>query len=152
MFINLKLKNTKLTIFLIIITSFFCLNSCVSRHEKHGYMFDIYKSNIFQKGVSSKRTVLNYLGSPTTYFKLNNKEYFIYFYEEIKHLLFFKPKTIDRKILLITFDNFDNIKDLEFYNLSHENQDFKFSHETTKVKRKNTLVDYFIENISKFGS
>ena len=56
------------------------------------------------------------------------------------------------KILLITFDNFETVKDLEFYNLSHENLDFKFSHETTKINRKNTLVDYFIENISKFGS
>ncbi len=146
-FINLKLAN-----FLIIIGLLFCFTACVARYEKHGYMFDTYKPNMFQKGVSSKRTVLNDLGSPTIYFKLNNKEHFIYFYEEIKHLLFFQPKTTDRKILLITFDNFETIKDLEFYNLSHENPDFKFSHETTKIKRKNTLVDYFIENISKFGS
>ena len=151
-FINSKLQNIKFTIFPVIIVSFFCLNSCVARYEKHGYIFDTYKSNMFQKGVSSKRTVLNDLGSPTVYFKLNNKEYFIYFYEEIKHLLFFKPKTTDRKILLITFDNFENIKDLEFYNLNHENRDFKFSNETTKINHHNSLVDYFIENISKFGS
>jgi outer membrane protein assembly factor BamE (lipoprotein component of BamABCDE complex) len=171
-FINLKLQNTKLTIFSIIIVLyhfnltyiarlinfkvamvlFFLLTSCVARYEKHGYIFDTYQPNMFQKGVSSKRTVLHDLGSPTIYFKLNNKEHFIYFYEEIKHLLFFKPKTTDRKILLITFDSLENIKDLEFYNLNNENSDFKFSHETTKINRKNTLVDYFIENISKFGS
>ncbi len=171
-FINLKLQNTKLTIFPIIIVLyhfnltyiarlinfkvamvlFFLLTSCVARYEKHGYIFDTYQPNMFQKGVSSKRTVLHDLGSPTIYFKLNNKEHFIYFYEEIKHLLFFKPKTTDRKILLITFDSLENIKDLEFYNLNNENSDFKFSHETTKINRKNTLVDYFIENISKFGS
>jgi hypothetical protein len=110
------------------------------------------QTNLLQKNVSSKRTVLDYLGSPTIYFKLNNKEHFLYFSEEIKYFLFFKPKAVDRKILLITFDNLDTVKDLEFYNLNNENKDFKFSNETTKIKHNNNLVDYFIENISKFGS
>jgi outer membrane protein assembly factor BamE (lipoprotein component of BamABCDE complex) len=134
--------------YLILIT----LTSCVARYEKHGYMFDAYQTNLLQKNVSSKRTVLDYLGSPTIYFKLNNKEHFLYFSEEIKYFLFFKPKAVDRKILLITFDNLDTVKDLEFYNLNNENKDFKFSNETTKIKHNNGLVDYFIENISKFGS
>ena len=73
--------------YLILIT----LTSCVARYEKHGYMFDAYQTNLLQKNVSSKRTVLDYLGSPTIYFKLNNKEHFLYFSEEIKYFLFFKP-------------------------------------------------------------
>jgi outer membrane protein assembly factor BamE (lipoprotein component of BamABCDE complex) len=128
------------------------LTSCVARYEKHGYMFDVYHENMLQKNVSSKRTVLNYLGSPTIHFKLNNKEHFLYFSEEIKHFLFFKPKATERKILLITFDNSDTMQNLEFYNHNNENHEFRFSKETTPIKHNNNLVDYFIENISKFGS
>jgi outer membrane protein assembly factor BamE (lipoprotein component of BamABCDE complex) len=115
-------------------------------------MFDLYQPNSLQKKISSQRTVLENLGSPTIAITIDNKQHFMYLSEDVRHLLFFKPKVIERNILLINFDDNNYIADISSYNLANENSDFKFSSQTTAIKRKNNLVDHFINNTSKLGS
>lgn len=137
---------------IFLLLAFSPLFSCISRIEKRGYMFDLYQPNSLQKKISSQRTVLENLGSPTIAITIDNKQHFMYLSEDVRHLLFFKPKVIERNILLINFDDNNYIADISSYNLANENSDFKFSSQTTAIKRKNNLVDHFINNTSKLGS
>ena len=114
-------------LFLIIFTT-----SCLSRIENKGYSFNLTDYEV-KKGLSSKEEVSKNMGSPTLINYIDDKIFWIYFEEEVRKLLFLKPKILKRKILLITFDKNNIVKDLKHYNIKDENN-IKFSHNTTKVK------------------
>jgi len=95
------------------------LTSCVSRLNKHGYMFDLSDHDQLKEEITTKDVVLRIMGSPTLVADLNDEETWIYFAEDVRSLLFFKPQPIERTILSIKFNN-DTIKELRRYNLSNQ--------------------------------
>ena len=100
------------------------LTSCVSRLNKHGYMFDLADHDQLKEEITTKDVVLRIMGSPTLVADFNDEETWIYFAEDVRSLLFFKPKPIERTILSIKFNN-DTIKELHRYNLENQsNLDF----------------------------
>lgn len=100
------------------------LTSCVSRLNKHGYMFDLADHDQLKEEITTKDVVLRIMGSPTLVADFNDEETWIYFAEDVRSLLFFKPKPIERTILSIKFNN-DTIKELRRYNLENQsNLDF----------------------------
>ncbi len=127
------LKLTKKTfIYLLCILA---LSSCLSRVEKHGYMFDLSDHHLLKEGISTKDYVLNIMGSPSLVTDLNNEEIWIYYAEDVKKLLFFKPDVIARDIISIKFDNSQTISHLEKYNLDNQIK-IDFASNYTKVKSK----------------
>jgi outer membrane protein assembly factor BamE (lipoprotein component of BamABCDE complex) len=111
--------------------------SCVSRIEKHGYMFEMSDYEMVKEGVTSKERVLNLMGSPTIIESNFNEDLWIYFSEDVRHFLFFKPKPISRKIVVLDFDELGVVKKIDQYLLRDENKKFAFSKETTPVKDHN---------------
>lgn len=131
-------------IYLLIITT---LSSCISRSNKHGYMFDLSDHEQLKEEATTRDRVLLIMGSPTLIADLNDEETWIYFAEETKNLLFFKPKVIDRKIISIKFND-DTIKELQHYNLSHQTN-LEFNSEYTKVNSNKT--GFFASIFSNIG-
>jgi outer membrane protein assembly factor BamE (lipoprotein component of BamABCDE complex) len=113
------------------------LSSCLSRVEKKGYMFDLSDVHLLTEGVTSKEETLRYMGSPTLISYLDEEVWF-YFAEERKHLLFFKPETVSRDILLVKFDNSTTIKELQRLSLNDENKKIDFSQKFTEVGEHET--------------
>lgn len=122
--------------FLIIILAF-VTSSCISRVDKHGFMFEFSDHELLQEGVTTKERVLKMMGSPTLVSEFDDQESWIYFSEDIKNFLFFKPKVVQRKILLLRFKD-DAISTLKTFDLSDESKNLKFVSEFTVVDSHKT--------------
>lgn len=110
------------------------LASCITRIEKHGYMFEMSDYELVKEGVTSKERVLNLMGSPTIIEDFYDDELWIYFSEDVRHLLFLRPKPISRKILTMSFDENGVVKKISEYSLKDENKKMAFSTEITPVE------------------
>jgi outer membrane protein assembly factor BamE (lipoprotein component of BamABCDE complex) len=110
--------------------------SCISNINKHGYMFDLVDENYVEEGVTTKVRIKNELGSPTYVSYIDQDEVWLYFYEKTDRILFFKPKILERKILLVNFKGTDTAKEVRKYDLLDEDDKFKFNSKITKVESK----------------
>jgi outer membrane protein assembly factor BamE (lipoprotein component of BamABCDE complex) len=125
-------------VFFQIILLFISLTSCVSRAEKHGYMFDLSDHEMLHEGISDKETVLKFMGSPTFISDISDEEVWFYYSEEVRHFLFFMPKILQRKVFILKFDNKNFVKDLRKIDLNSENKNFNFHPDYTKVGEHKT--------------
>ncbi len=73
------------------------------------------------------------MGSPTVIAELGRDESWIYYAEDVKHLLFFKPKITSRNILIVRFDNSDTVTELRKIDLANEEKKLTFSSNYTAV-------------------
>ena len=131
-------------IYLLLITA---LTSCISKTNKHGYMFDLSDHDQLKEEITSKDTVLRIMGSPTLVTDLNDEETWIYFAEDVRTILFFKPEAVDRNILSIKFNN-NAIRELKRYNLTHQS-DLEFASHYTEVNSSKT--GFFSSIFSNIG-
>ena len=123
------MKKILLNLILLIATS-----SCITRIEKHGYMFDETDYEMMQEGVTDKEKVLRILGSPTIISDLDEDEAWIYYSEDVKRLLFFMPKVTERNIIVIRFNRENIISKLRKIDLSQEEKKLAFSSKHTAVE------------------
>jgi outer membrane protein assembly factor BamE (lipoprotein component of BamABCDE complex) len=136
----------KKTLFLLILG--IILTSCLSRIENKGYSFELSDYKV-KKGLSSKGEIVRNMGSPTLISHIDNEIFWIYFEEKIRKLLFFKPKVLDRRILILTFDENKIVSSLNNYDLKDENN-ISFNHKTTKIRNiKKSLVSDIFGNIGQ---
>lgn len=134
--------------FLTFLLLFFTIFACSFRVDKSGYMFDNNNIDFIKKGVTSKNTLLKSLGTPTIISEINDKELWIYYSENIKHILFFKPKVIDRDILLLKFDEEERVNYVKKLDLEDEDKRYFFNQNETFVEsHKNNLFKTIYENI-----
>lgn len=140
----MKMKKILLNIILLIATS-----SCITRIEKHGYMFDETDYEMMQEGITSKERVLRILGSPTIISDLDNDEAWIYYSEDVKSLLFFIPTITERNIIVIRFNREDVISKLRKIDLTQEQKKLEFSSKHTTVE--SNKIGFFKSLFSNVG-
>ncbi|MBP7710378.1 MAG: outer membrane protein assembly factor BamE [Rickettsiales bacterium] len=119
-------------LFLASIFLLIAATSCVSRVDKHGFMFEFSDHEMLQEGVTTKERVLKMMGSPTLVSDLDQDETWIYFSEDLKRFLFFKPKIVERNILVIRFKS-DTVRELKKLNLNNEENNLQFTADYTAV-------------------
>lgn len=131
---------------LILVFALLALSSCLSRVEKHGYMFDLSDYAMLEEGISSKEKALNLMGFPSFSSDLSGNEVWFYYAQEVRYLLFFKPKILSRKIMALEFTD-SIVTKINNYNLEDENSKLSFA-------KKYTAVDGHQEGILKaiFGN
>lgn len=109
------------------------LTSCITRVENKGYSFELSQPKLIQKGVTSKESVINIMGSPTIISDFNNQDVWIYYAEEVEKFLFYIPKIKTRRILMVKFDNGNTVNHIKEYHLNDEKK-LKFARSYTKVE------------------
>lgn len=119
--------------FLLVLT-ILVLSSCITRVEKRGYMFDLSDHDLLQEGVTSKDRVLTIMGSPTIISTLDDRETWIYYFEEVENLLFFLPTIEERTILVLRFDGSGVVKELKSLSLEDQNNQLAFVNKFTAVE------------------
>jgi outer membrane protein assembly factor BamE (lipoprotein component of BamABCDE complex) len=125
------------------------LSSCVSRLEKHGYMFDMSDHEMVQEGVTSKDRVLTMMGSPTLVTNFDD-EVWIYYSEDVRHFLFFDPKIVDRKIMVLRFDKNNLVSELKNFGLDDDKKDLKFAENKTPVSdHERGIFKSFFANVGQ---
>lgn len=126
------------------------LGSCVSRVEKHGYMFDLTDYNLVRSGVTNKDRVAGIMGSPTLVSNHGGDDVWIYYAEDVKHFLFFQPTIVGRKVLTLSFDQNNIVRELETIDLTNEDVDLKFAENKTQVNdHQRGLLKSFFSNVGQ---
>lgn len=123
-----NMKNFFICTFLLI-----ALNACVSRVEKHGYMFDLSDHDMLQEGITTKEKVLRIMGSPTLVSNLDSDEAWIYYSEDVKHFLFFNPDIMSRTVVVLRFNSSDTLRELKRIDLASEEKNLEFVSDYTAV-------------------
>ena len=142
------MKKNFFYIFLLI-----ALNACVSKVDKRGYMFDMSDHNLLQEGITSKERVLKIMGSPTLISDLDSDEAWIYYAEDLKRLLFFKPDIISRDVLVVRFNEAGTIRELNRIDLNDEEKQLQFAANFTNVEsRKIGFLKSLFSNVGQVKS
>lgn len=142
------MKKNFFYIFLLI-----ALNACVSKLDKRGYMFDMSDHNLLQEGITSKERVLKIMGSPTLISDLDSDEAWIYYAEDLKRLLFFKPDIISRDVLVVRFNEAGTIRELNRIDLNDEEKQLQFAANFTNVEsRKIGFLKSLFSNVGQVKS
>ncbi len=142
------MKKNFFYIFLLI-----ALNACVSKVDKRGYMFDMSDHNLLQEGITSKERVLKIMGSPTLISDLDSDEAWIYYTEDLKRLLFFKPDIISRDVLVVRFNEVGTIRELSRIDLNDEEKQLQFAANFTNVEsRKIGFLKSLFSNVGQVKS
>ena len=108
-----------LTIFAVILT-LYPLTSC-NQIEKRGYSFELSDYQLLKEKISSKDDTLKFMGYPSFISESDGQELWVYYSEDIKKLLFFKPDILDRKVVTIGFDNGSAVSKIKIYSLKDQN-------------------------------
>jgi len=133
------------------ITIFFLLTSCLNQVETRGYVFELSDYKLIREGISNRDFVLEAMGNPTLTLDHNtNEELWIYFSEDIHKFLFFKPNILNRKIMILAFDNNGTVKKITNHDLKDQNN-IKFSNDYTKVEysEKRGIISELFNNIGQ---
>ncbi len=112
----------------ILITS---LISC-GQIEKKGYSFELSDYQLLKENVDDKNDALNFMGYPSFISEVNQKELWVYYSEDMKKVLFFKPEILDRKIITISFKEQNSVEAIKNYNLKNQTS-IKFNNNYTDV-------------------
>ena len=105
---QLTILNKMKFLFITLILSM-VLTSCKFRIDKSGFLFENIDTNFIQKDITSKNSLLKNMGSPSIITWIEDDEYWIYYSEQIKHILFMKPSIIDRNIIVLKFNPEDRV-------------------------------------------
>lgn len=129
--------------FLLILFVSITFISC-AQVEKRGYAFELSDYQDLKEDIHDKQDVLNAMGTPTFISDIDQNDLWVYYHEEWKKRLFFKPDITERKVMAISFNDRNVIKKIENYDLSDENY-VGFSQKYTKVAspQKGWLQDIF---------
>jgi outer membrane protein assembly factor BamE (lipoprotein component of BamABCDE complex) len=129
------------------------LNACVSKLDKRGYIFDMSDYNLLQEGITSKERLLKIMGSPTLISDLDSDEAWIYYSEDLKRLLFFKPDIISRDVLVVRFNETGTIRELNRIDLNDEEKQLQFAANFTNVEsRKIGFLKSLFSNVGQIKS
>ena len=92
------------------------LMACAPVIDNRGYIFDDRLLDGLQKGVTTMDTVRSDLGSPSTVATLNEATFF-YVYSRIVTESYRAPEEVDRKVLTVSFDQNNRVRDFAVYGL-----------------------------------
>ncbi|MCE3255217.1 MAG: bamE [Rickettsiaceae bacterium] len=117
---------------LLTLLSLVFITSC-SQVEKRGYSFELSDYQLVKEKLNNKNDVLELMGYPSFTAEVKNQELWVYYSEDVKKLLFFKPKILDRKIVTIAFGKKDIVEKINSYSLEDQ--------EKIKLREGITRVD-----------
>jgi len=116
---------------LSVIINLLTLTSC-NQIEKRGYSFELSDYQLLKEKINNKNDALNFMGYPSFISESDRKELWVYYSEDVKKLLFFKPEILDRKIITIAFDNKNVVEKIKSYDLKDQNA-ISFNQNYTEV-------------------
>ncbi|AIL65258.1 SmpA / OmlA family protein [Rickettsiales bacterium Ac37b] len=145
-FILSQIRQKLLLIFVLAVMA----TACTKNILVHGFIFKSQDLAKLQKNVTSQNDVLEILGTPTTTSEFGNNTWY-YLSSKYERIAFLNPKVIEKRVLLLKFNNHNILEDVEEYVLDQDDL-VVFSDESTGVAGDDTRIfKQFIENIGRFN-
>ncbi len=122
------------------------LSACAGQVDRHGHLFTDVDLDQIQPGMSRDQVRLT-LGTPTTTSTMDGDVYY-YISSTRKTLPMGRPKVIDRKVVAVYFDQYQNVKEVGHYGLKDGRVIDFASGETPTYGKKLTALEQLFGNIA----
>ena len=103
-----------------------------------------------QVGASTVDDVLDVLGTPSTVGTFDDRIWY-YIGERTERMSFFEPEIIERRILMVAFDDFGVLQQLEERDLEHGEEVVLVERETPTLGRRITFFEQMFGNLGRFN-
>ncbi len=137
-------------IMVLLATGTLLLGACTPTVDHRGYLPKQSQMQQLQVGMS-KAEVEAILGSPSTTATINVQgDSYFYISSVVENRAFFDPKEIDRKVLAVRFDQFDQVESFAHYGLE-DGQVVNISDRRTPTRGKElTIIQQLFSNLGRF--
>jgi outer membrane protein assembly factor BamE (lipoprotein component of BamABCDE complex) len=124
--------------------------ACAPRIDSRGNLPDPDLLANIEVGHVNKREVLEMIGSPSSIEPFMGESWY-YISQKTQTTAFFKPKAIQRKVVIIRFDNKGIVKEVKFIGLD-KGRNIKMVERTTPTAGKEiTLIQQIFGNLGRFN-
>ncbi|GAB4231011.1 MAG: outer membrane protein assembly factor BamE [Kiloniellaceae bacterium] len=104
-----------------------------------------------QPGVHSRQDIIDLLGSPSTVSTFQDRKWY-YIGQKTQEVAFMKPEVLDRKVLVITFDDAGLVEGTQNYSMADAQEVDPVERETPTEGRDLTLLQQLFGNIGRFSN
>ncbi|GBF57358.1 outer membrane protein assembly factor BamE [Candidatus Phycosocius bacilliformis] len=102
---------------IVLMASVCLLGACTGVVDRRGFLADESQQAPFQDGVDTKETVLSRMGNPSQTGTFDEQTWY-YISAIQKQTAFYKPRTTERTIMAISFDDSDKVASQRKYTLA----------------------------------
>ncbi len=127
------------------------MSACSAQIATHGNLVDPDALAKIEPGRSNQAAVLGLLGSPSTRGNFNEPTWY-YIGQRTERQAFYKPETIERKVVYIDFEPDGRVKSIGSLNLEDGTKVAFVTRETPTAGQRITLIKQLIGNIGRFNS
>tara|TARA_R110002096_G_scaffold120749_5_gene261594 strand:+ start:11442 stop:11894 length:453 start_codon:yes stop_codon:yes gene_type:complete len=127
------------------------ISGCTATYRDHGYIPLDSDLEQIVVGVDNRDTVQEVLGSPISSGVLDDGAIF-YIATRIKNLTFYAPKVVDRTMLVVSFDDADQVANIEKFGLEDGRVITLSRRVTTGAVKGPKLLKQILGNIGNFDA
>jgi outer membrane protein assembly factor BamE (lipoprotein component of BamABCDE complex) len=126
------------------------LTSCSTVVENRGYIFNAETQEKISQGMD-RSEILSLMGTPSTISETTGLKYY-YISNKFLRYAFLNPQEIERTVQVISFDENDNVIDIEEYSLK-DGRVIKYNNESTIPKGTEvTIIQDLFDNTGRYTS
>ena len=127
------------------------LAACSPQVATHGNLVDPDALAKIVPGRSDQSTVLSLLGSPSTRGNFNEPTWY-YIGQKTKRQAFYRPETVERKVVYVDFEPAGTVKSIGSLDLEDGSKIAFVTRETPTAGQRVTLIKQLIGNIGRFNT
>lgn len=127
------------------------ISACGNGVQVRGNTPDPQDVAAIQPGVQSRQDVIDLLGSPSTVSTFEDRKWY-YIGQKTQQVAFMRPEVLDRKVLVIVFDDAGLVEGTETYTLADAQEIEPVERETPTEGRDLTLLQQLLGNVGRFKS
>ena len=129
----------------------FCTIACEEQIHTRGNIPHLTDISKIKKGIHEKADIENILGTPSAIATFQNETWY-YVGGHVKSMSFFKPKFLDRKVLVIKFDKVGKVKSVSAKRPPKKTSFDLVQRETPTKGKKLTFIQQLIGNVGRFST
>lgn len=126
------------------------LGACEGRVAVHGNPIDPDELARLAPGRQSKADVVGILGSPSSTPVFDDKSWY-YISDRERTLAFFAPETLERQVVLLSFDDEGVLTSVETFGLEKGRKVDVVSRETPSFGQSPTVIQQMLGNLGRFN-
>lgn len=127
------------------------LVACSPQIATHGNLVDPDALAKVEPGRSDQSTVLGLLGSPSTRGNFNEPTWY-YIGQRTERQAFYRPETIERKVVYVDFEPDGRVKSIGSLDLDDGTKIAFVTRETPTAGQRITLIKQLIGNVGRFNT
>ncbi|MEQ8397212.1 outer membrane protein assembly factor BamE [Thalassobaculum sp.] len=127
------------------------LSACSPQIATHGNLVDPDALAKVEPGKSDQAVVLSLLGSPSTLGNFNEPTWY-YIGQRTERQAFYRPETIERRVIYIDFEQGGTVKSIGSLDLEDGKKIAFVTRETPTAGQRVTLIKQLIGNIGRFNT